>query len=456
MTIRIARRGPIVGRCAAPASKPETQRAVVCAALADGASTIRSPLYCRETQMMMDACEALGAEIVHREGEIEVSGLGGNIRSARREGSTRYVWASGSALVGRLFSTIGSAMAERVVVDGNNVLRGRPFGPLFSALKAKGVHFDFFDAEDRLPCAALSRELPGGLYKLGTSVSSQFATALMVPAPLATTPTTIELSGTPYSLSYIRQTADMMRRFGVEVSIAEDEREILVPNDVPYQKRDIDITGDYTSASYILGAAFVSRGDIVVSNLDPLSLQGERAIVDIVETLGARIQWLQTPNTLNIDCSHLPKKVDAAFDLSDSPNILPTVAAIAATIPGRVRLTGARLTQHHKCKRIDAMAAELTKAGVEVEVLYDAEGQTDGLEIHGKASHRGGLEFSSHGDHRIFMSMVLFSLACEEACSFDASNDTEDSFPEFFRILGLNGGPEKELDNEPQLIQSAG
>ncbi|MDJ0607713.1 MAG: 3-phosphoshikimate 1-carboxyvinyltransferase [Kiloniellales bacterium] len=456
MTLRIARRGPIVGRCVAPASKPETQRALVMAALAEGTSRIRNPLYCRETRMMIDACKALGVEVEEDENEIRVTGLGGNIRAARREENTRYVWASGSALVGRLFATIGSAMAERVVVDGNSVLRNRPFAPLFSALKAKGVHFEFFDGEDRLPCAALSRELPGGLYKLGTSVSSQFATALMVPAPLATTPTTIELSGTPYSLSYIRQTADMMRRFGVDVAFSGDEREIQVANDKPYESREIDITGDYTSASYILGAAFVSRGDIVVSNLDPLSLQGERAIVDIVEELGARIQWLQTPHTLAVDCTALPARVDVAFDLSDSPNILPTVAAIAATIPGRVRLTGARLTQHHKCPRIDAMATELAKAGVTVSVLYDKEGATDGLEIHGRARHNGRTSFSNHGDHRIFMSLALFALACKEPCSFDESNDTSDSFPDFFKMLGLKGGADKELDDEWQLIQSAG
>ncbi len=456
MTFKIARRGPLTGRIAAPASKPETQRAIVMAALADGVSTISAPLYCRETQMMMDACEALGAEIVHGENQMQVTGLGGNIATARREGNTRYVWASGSALVGRLFSTIGSAMPERVVVDGNNVLRGRPFGPLYSALKAKGVTFDFFDAEDRLPCAALSRELPGGQYKLATSVSSQFATALLVPAPLATTPTTIELTGDPYSISYIRQTADMMRRFGVDARFSNDERQITVPNDRPYERRDVEITGDYTSASYIFGAALVSRGDLVIANLDPESLQGERAIVDIVETLGGRIEWLDTPNTVRVDCSDLPDEVDVAFDLSDSPNILPTVAAIAATVPGRVVLTGARLTQHHKCKRIDAMATELSKAGVELKVLKDAEGQTDGLEIYGKARHPGGQAFSNHGDHRIFMSMVLFSLSCEEDCTFDASNDTRDSFPDFFEILGLGEGLQKELDDEPQLIQSAG
>ena len=169
-----------------------------------------------------------------------------------------------------------------------------------------------------------------------------------------------------------------------------------------------------------------------------------------------RLYLIPAFNTLAVDCTALPARVDAAFDLSDSPNILPTVAAIAATIPGRVRLTGARLTQHHKCPRIDAMATELAKAGVTVSVLYDKEGATDGLEIHGRARHNGRTSFSNHGDHRIFMSLALFALACKEPCSFDESNDTSDSFPDFFKMLGLKGGADKELDDEWQLIQSAG
>ena len=103
-----------------------------------------------------------------------------------------------------------------------------------------------------------------------------------------------------------------------------------------------------------------------------------------------------------------------AFDLSDSPNIPPTVAAMAATIPGRVRLTGSRLTQFHKSGRIEAMATELAKADIGVSLLHDAEGAVDGLEVLGAGSRRGGVEFSTYDDHRIFMSLVVLSLSRSE------------------------------------------
>jgi 3-phosphoshikimate 1-carboxyvinyltransferase len=432
-----SRRPPIKGQFYAPASKPETQRALICAALAEGTSVLSQPLVSRETQAMIDAVRALGAEVDTLDDEIRVTGIAGQGR-VQRSGGSGYVWASGSALVARLMTTIGTALGDRLIIDGNCVLRGRPFASLFSALRAKGVCFQFFDGEDRLPCATISPHLPGGHYRLATSVSSQFVTALMIPAPLAKSTTTIALSGPHYSLSYINQTIDMMRRFGVAVEVSDDAREISVRPSGWYAPRRVQITGDYTSASYILGAAVVTRGNIVVANLDPESLQGERAIVDVVRDLGAKIRWLDEPHTLAVDCSELGAPVDAEVDLQDCPNILPTVAAIAATVPGRVRITGARLTQFHKCPRVEAMATELAKAGVPVTILRGADGAVDGLEVRGSTVHRGNVSFSSHGDHRIFMSLALFALSCTQPCLFSESGDTSDSFPDFLSFLGLD------------------
>jgi 3-phosphoshikimate 1-carboxyvinyltransferase len=436
----ISRQDPIHGEFRAPASKPETQRALVMAALADGLTKISDPLVSRETRVMIEACRSLGAKVSALDDRLEVSGIG-PIFSQDPDSSApeanRYVWASGSALVARLFLTIGSALPENVIVDGKCNLRVRPFEPLTAALRRKGVEFRFLDVADHLPCAAISTALPGGRYRLGTDVSSQFATALAISAPLAESPVSIELTGPSYSISYIKQTVDMISRFGIAVEAGHDMRHILVPNDQSYQSCDVEITGDYTSASYILGAAFVTRGRITLANLDPRNLQGERAIVDILAELGARVRWIPGENTIQLDCGDLPSSVDAAFDLSDCPNILPTVAAIAATVPGRVRITGGRLTQNHKSPRIDATAAELSKAGTPVEVITDKAGFIDGLEVRGAERNAGGVEFSDHGDHRIFMALALFALSCRNPCSFSGTPDTEDSFPEFLKCLNL-------------------
>lgn len=437
----IRRRSPIDAHFLAPPSKPETQRAMFLATLAEGTSTITSPLVSRETEAMATACRMLGAAIEPEAGGLAIAGLGPKLRTPPQP-RTRYVWAAGSALIGRLFATLGAATPDRVIVDGNCNLRSRPFAPLFAALAEQGIRYDFYDGAGRLPCAATADSLPGGHYRLATSVSSQFVTALLMPAPLARRATTIELVGPTYSLPYIRQTVEMMRRFGAAVLVGDGERELAVAADQALRARAIALGGDFTSASYLMGAAFITRGRITVGNLDRDSLQGERAICDILATMGARVVWRPDGRSVTIDCRDLPSEVDAEFDLRDCPNILPTVAALAATIRGRVRLAGAKLTQHHKSPRISAMAAELAKVAVPVTLLRDADGAIDGLEVRGRPTHGGEVVFSSHGDHRIFMSLALLALAGERPSTFAQPCDTADSFPEFARMLGLAGAPD--------------
>ncbi|MEU7863186.1 hypothetical protein [Nonomuraea sp. NPDC049141] len=430
----IAKRPPLQGVFRAPGSKPETQRALIMGTLADGRTSLHSPLVSRETELMADACRALGAEITRTGDRIDIVGAD----PWRTANGTGYVWAGGSALIARVCAVIGSALPGRLIVDGTCSLRERPFGPLFEVLAGKGVGFLFPGAPGRPPFATLSDSLPGGRYDLDTTVSSQFATALLIAAPLAADPLRLRLRGPLYSMSYIRQTVEMMSRFGVPVQEAPGMRELTVPGGKRYQARTLRLTGDYTSASYLMGAAAVTRGRVTVTNLDPHSAQGERTIVGILTELGARVHRLDGDGSVTIDCGDLTGAADADFDLRDCPNILPTVAAVAATVPGRIRITGGRLTQHHKSPRIAAMATELHRVGIPVALVTDREGTVDGLDIRGRVSHEGDADFSDHGDHRILMATVLLGLAGRRPCRIGDAADTADSFPAFMNLLDLD------------------
>ena len=441
MAFSIASRAPIVDHFEAPASKPESQRALLAAALADGRSTITGFLRSNETKAMVDACRSIGALIDQDGDTLRVRGIGrpdfvAHGISGYPLQDTAYVWASGSALVGRVFATLGSAMRRPVVVDGNANLRSRPLAPLVRLLEEKGARFDYLDRPHSWPAVALSSSLPGGHYRLETSTSSQFATSLLIAAPLAERETRLELTGQNYSLSYILQTVDMMRNFGVPVEIANEARSIVVPEGSRYQPTDVQLTGDFTSASYLMGAAFATRGSVTIGNLDPKSLQGERAMVDILASLGADLTW-RDDGFLYVNCTRVPDRVDVAIELRNCPNILPTVAAVAATVEGRVRITGARLTQFHKSPRIEAMAAELGRAGVDVRLVTDRDGMIDGLEIRGHRTQKGDVTFADYGDHRIFMALSLLAMACRQPCSFEGPCDTTDSFPAFHDLLCL-------------------
>jgi 3-phosphoshikimate 1-carboxyvinyltransferase len=84
------------------------------------------------------------------------------------------------------------------------------------------------------------------------------------------------------------------------------------------------------------------------------------------------------------------------------------------------------------------MAAELTRAGVDIEVLYD-DGVCDGFEVRGAGTYPGGVTLSSWGDHRIFMSLFVAGLRMQAANRFSGFEDVKLSFPTFLEEFAEAG-----------------
>jgi 3-phosphoshikimate 1-carboxyvinyltransferase len=129
---------------------------------------------------------------------------------------------------------------------------------------------------------------------------------------------------------------------------------------------------------------------------------------------------------------------DIEIDATDFPNIVPTLATIGSYVKGRFRVVGGKITRFHKTSRIEAMVTELSKAGVDIAVLYD-HGVCDGFEIRGASAYPGFREFSSWGDHRIFMSLFVASLRMRQPCLLSGYEDVRLSFPEFFSEFAKAG-----------------
>jgi 3-phosphoshikimate 1-carboxyvinyltransferase len=138
---------------------------------------------------------------------------------------------------------------------------------------------------------------------------------------------------------------------------------------------------------------------------------------------------------------------DFEFNANDYPNIVPTLAAIGAYVNGRFRVVGGSITRLHKSPRIKAIVSELAKLGVAIEPLFQ-DGVYDGFEIRGNGEgYRGGIELSSWGDHRIFMSLFMASLRCEQPNYLEGYQDVVCSFPDFFeQFSNLGVGAEKDCD----------
>lgn len=416
-----------------PSSKPETQRAILTGTLAEGTTRVYNDLRCDETETMKNACRAFGATITEHDGYLEIRGIGGTLPHIRH-----VVQSRGSGLVFRVVTALASALPSPVVVTGDATLCNRVMEPLLVALRELGADVESIVSENKAPVVNWGHGLKGGTCRLPGDISSQFITAVLFAAPLAESPVEIEVTGEVYSQSYIRQTLASLTDAGIKVTASPDMRHYRVEPSA-YQAQDVTTHEDYTSASYLLAAAALFPGRTVLTNIYGDSMQGEFAIVPILRQLGVNITMDRTTMSMTVDNPPDSLRGDFEVNVQDCPNIVPTLAALGAYVQGSLRVTGGRLTRFHKASRIEAMAAELTRAGVDIEVLY-IDGVCDGFVVRGAATYPGGVTLSSWGDHRIFMSLFVAGLRMQTANRFSGFEDVRLSFPSFmeeFRKAGV-------------------
>jgi len=415
-----------------PSSKPETQRAILTATLAEGTSRVFNDLRCDETETMKKACRTIGGEIVEHDDHLEIHGIG---RSPAY--GNRIIDAAGSGLVFRTLAALSSVSRSPVVITGDATLCNRVMAPLLDTLRTLGADIQSICKEGNAPIVNWGRPLRGGKCRLPGNVSSQFITAILLAAPFAERAVDIEITGEVYSKSYIRQTLTSMARAGISVAASDDYRHFHVEPSI-YRPHDTYITEDYTSASYLLAAAALFKGRSVFTNVHGSSEQGEIAIVDILKRLGLRLEFDHAGRSLTVENPHGTPRGDFEFNAADFPNIVPTLAAIACYVDGTFRVVGGRITRFHKASRIEAMISELSAAGVNISALHD-DGVCDGFEVRGASTYPGFRKFSSWGDHRIFMSLFVASLRMQSPCFFSGFEDVRLSFPEFFSEFAKAG-----------------
>jgi 3-phosphoshikimate 1-carboxyvinyltransferase len=430
-----------------PASKPETQRAILASSLAGGVSRIFNDLRCDETRTMKDACRAFGADITEHDGHLEIKGVGGVLQH-----NEQVIRADGSAFVFRTAAALASACSSPVVVTGDGTIRRRVMYPLFDALRDLGADIETIFQEGHAPIVSWGRGLKGGACRLPGDVSSQFITAILFAAPLAQGPVEIEVVGEVYSKSYITQSLTSLTNAGVKVTASGDYRSYRVEPS-SYNPRDVTVHEDYTSASYLLAAAALYPGTSILTGMRGASEQGEFAIIPILRHLGLEITFDQTTSSLVVKNPLGRPRGTIEVDAKDCVNIVPTLAAIGAYVDGSLRVVGGRLTRFHKTSRIEAIVSELSGAGVDIEAIYE-DGICDGFVVRGLPTYPGGQTFSNWGDHRIFMSLFVAGLRMESASTFSGFEGVRLSFPEFFSEFAKTGVQSTVVESPPELRSS--
>ncbi len=387
--------GPLNAVVLAPGSKSLTQRALLLAALAHGESRLKGALLCEDTLHLIRALRGLGATIKKDGPDLLVHGTGGKLGNPGRE---FFVGNNATAL--RFLSSALCLGSGTYRLTGSPRLCQRPVGPLLEALADLGARVASQKGDGCAPILVEgSGALRGGSIKLDISQSSQYASSLLLVAPLMPEGLELQLRKGAVSRPYVSLTVQAMRAFGVDVVEQESPSRFFVPGGQRYRASFMEIEGDVSSASYFLAAGALCGGRVRVQGVRRDTSQADIRICLVLENMDCKVTC--GPDWIQVEGGPL-RHGDMELDLGDAPDLVPTVAVLAAGRQGLTRIVGVAHLRFKESNRLEVLAQNLHKAGVRVEQLED------GLVIHGGKPH--GAEIDPHGDHRMAMSFAVLGL----------------------------------------------
>lgn len=396
------------GVIALPPSKSVSHRALICAGLAKGKSVIEQITCSEDVEATVRCLRALGIACEIADNVISVDG---GLRD-RADGAALDCGESGSTL--RFVLPIALLSPNKTVLTGRGRLMQRPMEEFNEALRKNGAIIDQFS--DRMEVRG---SLRAGTYRFSGSISSQYVTGLLLALPLLEGTSVIELTSPLESKGYVDLTIDAMRTFGVTLE-HEQYRRFVVRGGQTYRPMNYRVEADYSAAAFFLAAGALGC-DVSCEGLNPNSLQGDRAFLEIAKQCGIAIE------TGDGTIKALPGRIKAVtVDVSEIPDLVPPLAAMLCFCEGTSRIVNAARLRMKESDRLHTVTMELNKLGADI-----TEG-SDELTIHGVAELNGG-SVDAHNDHRIAMMAAVASIRCKNTVQISGADSVKKSYPNFWK-----------------------
>ncbi|WP_137287302.1 3-phosphoshikimate 1-carboxyvinyltransferase [Halorussus salinisoli] len=414
------------GTARAPSSKSYTHRAILAAGYSGGA-LVYDPLVSADTKATMRAVDAFGGDVTRKSDHLDVDGFDG-----RPEVPGDVLECANSGTTMRLV-TATAALADGItVLTGDSSLRSRPHGPLLRAIDELGGNAESTRGNGQAPLV-VEGPVSGGSVSMPGDVSSQFVSALLMAGAITDEGIEVELETELKSAPYVDITLELLDEFGVEAgkegvgggggTYHVEGGQFYEPEDGEYH-----VPGDFSSISYLLGAGAVAAEEddpVRVRGAYP-SAQGDSKIVGVLGRMGADVDWNRDDGIITVERSDLS---GVEVDVGDTPDLLPTIAALGAVADGETRIVNCEHVRYKETDRVSAMAEELEKLGATTDESQDV------LRIHGDESELEGGVVDGRGDHRIVMALSVAALAADGPTTITGGEHVDVSFPDFFEVL---------------------
>ncbi|MBR3751587.1 MAG: 3-phosphoshikimate 1-carboxyvinyltransferase [Ruminiclostridium sp.] len=423
MTVTI-QPGAISGTIRAIPSKSAAHRLLICAALADKPTHVFCEKESQDIAATVRCLQGLGASIWQEGGAYRVVPIH---RERIPQSCTLDCGESGSTL--RFMVPVVCALGVTATFQMAGRLAQRPMEPLATQLREHGCTITHKPDQDRME---VSGHLRPGTFTIPGNVSSQFITGLLFALPLLDGESTLVVEGELESKGYVDMTLSALQTFGITPP-KTDDRWMVSPSTYA-SPGTLQVEGDWSNAAPWLCMGILGGQGITVEGMDPQSLQGDKGVCEVLARMGGLISGQD--NAISAKPGALAPTI---IDARNIPDLVPVLAAAAATAPGETRVEGAARLRIKESDRLMTTRQTLNALGGDVEETED------GLIIRGKPQLSGGT-VDAQGDHRIAMLAAVASVVCTGPVTITGAEAIRKSYPTFWQELRDLG---KEVAEEP-------
>ncbi len=408
------RPGKLSGEISIPTSKSHTIRSLLFALMAKGQSRIQHPLPSPDTVAMLDAIRSFGAIVDMEKDTFIVEGISGKLQPAED-----VIQCGNSGQVLRFIGALAALSESYTVLTGDLSIRhNRPVAPLLSALTQLGA----LAVSSRLDSYApiiIKGPLKGDKATLDGRDSQPVSGLLMLGA---FTPLELHVTN-PGEKPWIALTLHWFDRLGIRYENKNFESYKLQGGS-QLNAFEYIVPGDFSSAAFPIVASVITGSEITVDPIDMNDIQGDKAIIPALESMGA--EFILDGNKLRVQKGSSLKGV--RLDVNDFIDALPILAVVGCFASEETEIINAAIARRKESDRIRCIAAELTKMGADIEE------RPDGLIIRPSDLH-GASDLEAHHDHRIAMALAVAALRARGESTIHGVECVSKSYPNFFEHM---------------------
>ncbi|MBS1887009.1 MAG: 3-phosphoshikimate 1-carboxyvinyltransferase [Actinobacteria bacterium] len=418
--------GRLEGDISVPASKYHAHRALMLASLAEGESRIKGGVAAKHVQSTIEVLTGLGTRI-----ETTADGflVGGGL-PYRPLRDTVSVGSSGTTLY--FMVGLASLADAPVTITGQKYFQRRPIGPLLEALTDMGVELS--SANSTPPITVRPRRPHGGRVSIAGTLS-QWISGLIMVAPFASGPTTIEVEGTLNERPYVELTVNMMREFGLEVAVADDWRRFEIEPGQTAHPAEITLPPDIGSLAFGLAATSIHPSDVLfrgVAEIDGGKVDHPEAhFLDVVAEMGLPMELDRAAGGVRVRHDGVRLR-GVEIDCRPMPDMLPVLSTMGQFASGETRFHNVAHVRLKESDRVVSML-QLNRMG------GDVEEQGDELVVRGIEGDLTGSPLSSFNDHRVHMSLTVAASRARGESSLTYPNAFRISYPGFLEDMAAIG-----------------